>query len=237
MKKLVALAAGFVAISLMSANADILADWTFETTSNLITGTSTTIGPIAADIGTGSATGVHASLSTWSHPAGDGSPSSFSVNTNALGDYSQFTVSLDLIDNTYSGLTVSYDQNGSATGPKTYTFSYSTDGSSFTAFQTDYTLTSGITWSSSTAGQGTIESFDLSSITALDTASTLYFRVIDDSATTGGAINGGNVGASGTDRIDNFLVSGTVTAAPEPSTLALAAVGGVAGLVAFRRKP
>ena len=113
---------------------------------------------------------------------------------------------------------------------------YSTDGSSFTQLGSDYGLTSGITWNSSTPNQGTQLSDDFTSITALDTASTIYFRVVDDSATTGGAINGGNVGTAGTDRIDNFVVNATITPIPEPSSLALAAMGGAACLVLFRRK-
>jgi hypothetical protein len=238
MKKTLSLTLAAVAtlLTCAAAKADVLADWTFETTSNLIAGNSLSIGPISADFGTGSAIGVHATSSTWSHPAGDGSFSSLSVNTNTQGDYIQFSVPLNLINNLYSGITVSYDQNGSSTGPRTYYFAYSTDGSSFTPLGSDYTLTSGITWGSGTPNLGTIESFDLSAITSLNTASTLYFRVVDDSPATGGAINGGNVGGAGTDRIDNFLVSGTIQTVPEPSTIALAGLGGFAGFFALRRK-
>jgi hypothetical protein len=76
-------------------------------------------------------------------------------------------------------------------------------------------------------------SYDLSSITALDDDSSVVFRIVDDSTT---SINGGTVATSGTDRIDNFVVSGTADAVPEPSSMALTAVGGLLGLVTIRRK-
>ena len=41
-------------------------------------------------------------------------------------------------------------------------------------------------------------------VSILNTASTMYFRIVDDSATVGGSISGGNIGTAGTDRIDNF---------------------------------
>ena len=134
-----------------------------------------------------------------------------------------------------SGFNVTYDQNGSATGPKTYYIAYSTDGLTFTPFGSDYTLTSGITWASGTPNQATQLSDNFSAITALDTASTIYFRIVDDSLTTGGAINGGNIGTSGTDRIDNFLVSASVAPVPEPTTMALAGLSALS-LIVFRRQ-
>src|SRR6185312_17097975 len=105
MKKSLALAA-LVTISAAPSFAQTVATWTFETTSNSITGSSTSLGPIAADVGTGSASGLHASsASTWSHPSGNGSPSSFSVNTWAVGDYWQFQTSTI----GFNGLSLSYD--------------------------------------------------------------------------------------------------------------------------------
>ena len=133
----------------------------------------------------------------------------------------------------FSGITVSYDQIGSATGPGHFDFEYSTDGTTFTSFGSIYNLVSAPSWNPNTPSGSGAESFsfDLSSITALNNISAAYFRVVDQSATTGGAINGGNVGTGGTGRIDNFVV-----AVPEPSTIALAGIGGVAALLAFRRR-
>jgi len=220
----------------LQVRADTLAQWTFETSGPSITGTSATFGGIVPETlysgATAAASGTHAGAGTvWSSPSGNGSPHSFSANLWAQGDYFQFTLSPDLTDYTYSGIAVSYDQNGSATGPKTFYFAYSTDGSTWNTVGSDYALTSGITWSTGTGGQPTQESFDLSAITALDTASTMYFRIVDDSATTGGAINGGNVGTAGTDRTDNFTITASGTAIPEPASAAL--LTGFAGLLAW----
>jgi hypothetical protein len=77
--------------------------------------------------------------------------------------------------------------------------------------------------------------YDLSAISALNNAASVFFRVVDQAPTTGGAINGGNVGTTGTDRIDDFIVNGVVNV-PEPSSLALGLVGGLAWLAALRRK-
>jgi hypothetical protein len=209
-------------------------DWTFE---NSIPATA---GPFSPEVGTGSATGVHAGAAAYSSPAGDGSPHSFSANLWAIGDYYQFSTTLDLANYLYSGFNISYEQNGSATGPKTFDFAWSTDGTTFTQVGGDYALTSAITWStaSSAAGLGTIKSFDLSSATALNTASTVYFRIIENSPATGGAVNGGNVGTGGTDRVDDFLITSTITAVPEPTSIALAALGGfsILGMSIFRKQ-
>jgi hypothetical protein len=137
----------------------------------------------------------------------------------------------------YSDIVVSYDQTRSSTGPATFTFEYSTDGTHFTAFSTDYTVLNNATsvgppatvaWSATGAYQSAYTfTDDLSSIATLDNAANVYFRVVDDSAT-------GSAG--GTGRIDNFLVTGTLEAVPEPSTMVYAALGGVACLLVVRRR-
>lgn len=219
MKKLFALVCLPVLLSHTAPAATILADWTFETTSNLITGTSASIGPIAADVGIGSASGVHASSSTvWSHPAGNGSPSSFSVNTWTTGDYFQFQSSTL----GFSGISVQYDQTGSSTGPRDFTFSYSLNGTSFTTVGSTYNvLVNGApnpAWSATGVDSSAYTlSYDLSGITALNNAANVYFRITDADTT---SIGGGTVAAGGTDRIDNFIVS-----VPEPTVTAMAAIG------------
>lgn len=219
-------------LALAATRADTLANWTFESSFTYINGTTNfALSGLAAELGSGTASGWHASTATWSSPAGNGSSHSFSVNTWALGDYFEFQV------NTlgFTDIIVSYDQTRSSTGPATFTFSYGTDGVNFTPFLVDYTVLNNATvvgppatapWSATTARQSVYTfSFDLSSITTLKNSPTVFFRVTDDTAT--GA-------AGGTVRIDNFLVS--ASAVPEPSTLALGLVGGFACLVALRRK-
>jgi len=197
-------------VAASSAWADTLAQWTFESSGPSIAGTSTTFGPIAPEVGSGNAYGVHASASTvWSSPVGNGSPESFSANNWSVNDYFEFTIP-------------------STTGPRDFSFTYSTDGSIFITVGS-YQLTSGVSWSGTIGGRPDQLSF--LNISALDNWNgTIYFRVVDDSTT---SINGGTVAAGGTGRIDNFTV--TATMIPEPSALALVGLG-VAGLVAFRRR-
>jgi hypothetical protein len=198
-----------------------LANWTFETSAPV------TAGPFAPEVGSGTALGFHAGASTYSSPAGNGSPHSFSSNTWAIGDYYQFQVSTV----GFSGIDVSWDQTSSNTGPKDFILKYSTDGMNYTSYGTYAVLANASpnpAWNASTSSTLYSYSLDLSSITSLNNASSDYFRLVDASTV---SANGGTVAAAGTDRVDNFAV----TAIPEPSTYALLA--GVAGLamVLWRR--
>ena len=228
MKKFLALAA-LSAVSAVPSYAQSIATWTFETTSNSITGTSATIGPIAADSGTGNATGVHASSATvWSHPAGNGSPSSFSVNTWAVGDYFQFQFSTT----GFHGLSLSWDQTSSNTGPGHYTLSYSLDnGANFTTVGSYSVLpnASPNAWNINTANSLFTLSYDLGS--AIDDSSSVLVRLTDADTV---SANGGTVATTGTDRIDNFNVF--TTPVPEPSAAALGILGGLSGLLIWKRR-
>jgi hypothetical protein len=198
-----------------------IASWTFETS------VPTTAGPYSPEVGAGSASG--SGLNVYSSPAGNGSAHSYSANgwataSPTTNSYWQFQVSTL----TLSNITVTYDQNGSGTGPRDFVFQYSTDGTSFTQVDGPYSLTSGITWSTTGSPQGTHVSPATSSIAALTNQSTVYLRIVDNSTVN---INGGAVGASGTDRVDNFVVTGI----PEPSTVLLVGAG-LVGLLAIRRR-
>ncbi len=223
MKKLLlpAVTAAILALGL-HAQADTIADWTFESSA------PTTTGPISPEVGSGSAS--LSGVGTISSPAGDGSSHSYSANGWAVGDYFQFQVSTA----DYSGIELSWDQTGSSTGPETFQLEYSTDGTAFTNFGSPITLnvngSPNSPWNGTTFNSLYQYTDDLSGITALDGQSTVYFRIVDTSTT---ALNGGTVASAGTDRVDNFTVTGTVAATPEPSAWML---GGIAlGTLAFLR--
>jgi hypothetical protein len=227
MKKLfVSLFAGIITLTtVQNIKADLIADWTFQTsasTNNIIGAgltPSATQSGVLADIGTGTANASHASAaSAWSIPSGNGSLNSWSANTWAVNDYFQFNLSTA----GYTGISVSFDQYRSSTGPTNWTFQYSIDGSSFTTFS-GYSITNSPSISPVTYNPAFTYSFDLSAISALDNNSTVAFRLVAASAPSG---------APGTSRVDNFSVSSV----PEPSTLALAAFGGLAALIAFRKR-
>jgi MYXO-CTERM domain-containing protein len=225
MKNGILSAAVFAAGSIVfagSAHAAVATSWTFETAPPADV-SAASIGPLAADMGIGSASGVHASAATtWTTPAGNGSANSLSANNYAVGDYFQFQTSTTGL----SDIGVTFDQTGSNTGPRDWQFAYSTDGTNFTNLGPVYSLINGA-WSSGTPVTTTSFSYDLSSIGAVENASSVFFRLSVASTT---AITGGTVAATGTGRVDNFTVSDGV---PEPAGLG---VIGLAGIVELRRR-
>jgi PEP-CTERM motif len=228
MNKILLLTSMALAISFSTQAQSTIADWTFETSQ------PTTAGPVSPETGAGSATGSHSGSATYSSPAGNGSSHSFSANTWATGDYWQYQVSTT----GDSAITLSYDQTGSATGPKSFQLEYSLTGvnGSFININSAYNVLVS-TWSPSSGSSSFTTTVNLSTVTsdAVDNEATLFLRFVDESAATSGAINGGNVGTAGTDRMDNVVIMGTPEAVPEPSTIALFGMGGAACLGFFRR--
>ncbi|MBA4105518.1 MAG: hypothetical protein C0485_07145 [Pirellula sp.] len=219
---LIAVAVGMVGVCDLS-NAATLASWTFEPPFADLTN-SATIGSINPAVGTGTASGVHASADTdWSTPSGNGSTDSMSSNTWAINDYLQFTTSTG----GNSNITFSWDQTSSGTGPKDFSLSYSTDGSTFTPVTTYAVLANASpnpVWNSATASPLYSYSAGVTGISA----SSIYFRLTN---TTTVSANGGTVAAGGTSRVDNVAIAGV----PEPSTLALGGIALVAALASRRR--
>ncbi len=248
-KTVVSLFAGILTlVTVQSTKAQTIAQWTFETIANtngliFVPGANTSPGTVQADNGlnfSGSvASGLHATAATYSTPAGDldhtiaaldpsasaanSSPSlhSFSATGWSVGDYWSFTTSTL----GFTGITVAFDQAGSGTGPGNFGLSYSINGGSFAQFAT-YTVPAS-NWNTTTDGSGS-ELFAGGG--AFDNASSITFRLVDLNTT---STSGGTVGTGGTDRVDNFTV---ISVVPEPSTIALAGLGGAACLLAFRRR-
>jgi hypothetical protein len=218
------LAATALAAFTFSAQAAIVVQWDFQVPPADLTDSA--VSPaVAASIGAGTASGLHASaLTDWSTPAGNGSTDSFSSNNWAVGDYWQFSFSTT----GYTGLMVNFDQTGSNTGPRDFALAYSTNGVSFTNFAA-YTVINAA-WSAGTPVATTTFSYDLSAITALDNAATVTLRLIDTSTT---SINAGTVAVAGTDRVDNFTVN--LTPVPEVDTAAML-LAGLASLAFIARR-
>ncbi len=199
--------------------ADTIAKWTFEFSQPAGTpGAGIWITNIAAEVGVGTAAGLHAGNATYSSVTGNGSSKALSSALWAVGDCYQFAVSSVGFQN----LLVSFDVTRSSTGPGNLALQYSTDGSTFTQFGSTFlVLTNGTgapAWSSSTAQTAYTMSVDLSSVGALNNSSVVYFRLVDATAPTSTA---------GTLRVDNFNVSATtiaglpsITIQPQASTAA-----------------
>jgi hypothetical protein len=212
-----ALCATSVALLTLATNASAqttLANWTFESlpsTLSYLPGANTATTNFYAEgglqAGTAPANGLHVGAATYSSPSGNGSARSLSSQTWAVGDYWQFKVSTA----GYQGINVSFDQMSSNTGPGTNKLMYSTDGINFTQFGSVYQVINDSWTSSGTPKTTSHYSFDLSSITDINNQATVFFRLVDASTT---SVNGGTVATTGTSRMDNFTVTGTIPGAP-----------------------
>jgi hypothetical protein len=205
--KMTVLAGSLIVLAIGTVGrAAVLAQWTFETS------VPATAGPFNPEVGSGQASGSHAGAATYSSPAGNGSSRSFSSNTWAVGDYYQFQTSTTGSED----LLVTFDQTSSSTGPRDFQFQYSTNGTTFTNFGSAYSVLANGTpnpaWSAGTPQTAYSFSFDLSSITALNNAPAVYFRLSNSSTV---SANGGTTASTGTDRVDNF----TISAVPEPGSM------------------
>lgn len=210
-----------------------LAGFTFETSLSAGNSTGTTaaggvFGPLAAEVGTGSAYGQHLLTTTgFSSPSGNGSLHSFSSNGWSAGDNYEFRVPTT----GYQDIIVSYDQTRSGTGPNEFNFQYSTNGTTFSNFGSLYTL-AGTGWNPTTAATAAGNSFlfDLSAIPDVEDAALVYFRITSNGINS----SGGTVATGGTNRIDNVFVTGTEI--PEPTTgMALLTIAGASALIRRRR--
>ncbi len=211
------------------AQADTIADWTFESS------LPATSGPFNPETGAGQASGSHSDGTVvFSSPVGNGSSHSFSSNTWNVNDYYQFSVSTL----NFQDIQVSWDQISSNTGPRDFALIYSTDGSNFHFF-TNYSVLANAspnTWSSGGAhNSSSTFTDDLSGLSILNDAATIYFRLVDGDTT---SANGGTVSntgsSSGTDRVDNFTVTG-VSSVPLPAAVWLFG-SGLAALAGVRRR-
>ena len=155
---------------LNTARGATIANWTFETS------VPATAGPLSPEVGSGSATSVHADATTaYSNPSGNGSAESWNANRWAIGDYFQFQVST--LGQT--GILFSWDQTRSSSGPgqpapnnPNFRFEYSIDGTNFTSGG-DYVVPV-VDWTATTSPPFVQ---DLSSVSALNNQPNVYFRL------------------------------------------------------------
>ena len=158
---------------------------------------------------------------TYSSPTGNGSTYAFSSNNWAIGDYYQVSVSTI----GYSGVSISWDQTRSSTGPATFDAVMSIDGgANWTTILAEYSVvpaglatTNTTNWNSTTSQAA----FTLTAVAgaAADEQANVLFRLRSTVMSV----------SPGTNRIDNFIVS-TV---PAPGAIALL---GLAGLIGRRRR-
>jgi hypothetical protein len=116
----------------------------------------------------------------------------------------------------FANILVSFATQGTGTGFNSNQFQYSLDGVAFANFGSPYTPL---------AAFGLLPIvFDLSSIPGLNNNPNAAFRIVFNGATT----------STGNNRLDNFVVEGSTTATPEPTTVVLLG-GGIITLLIRKR--
>ena len=220
-----------------AASADIVVGWTINTafptgTGNVPTGTTYSppnpagagLAETGANIAGSNLRSVHAlAAATYTSPSGNGSQYAFSSNNWSPDDF--YEVSFSAVG--FTDLSVSWDQARSSTGPSAFKLLVSVDGGvSFTQIMTYTVLQSGgggspATWSSTTYNPLYTNSANLGA--AANELGLVIVRFQNASAAPSAA--------TGSNRIDNIFINGSVI--PTPGAMALL---GLAGLAARRRR-
>ena len=224
-KSTLLLAVAATSLISMSASAAVIASWSMATAvPAAVTGTSYNYGVAnSGELTSGTMlSSAHAvAATTYSSPTGNGSTYSLSSNNWTIGDYYQVSVSTI----GYSGVSISWDQTRSSTGPATFDAVMSIDGgANWTTILAEYSVvpaglatTNTTNWNSTTSQAA----FTLTAVAgaAADEQANVLFRLRSTVMSV----------SPGTNRIDNFIVS-TV---PAPGAIALL---GLAGLIGRRRR-
>jgi hypothetical protein len=145
-------------------------------------------------------------------------PGAFDLTTNT---YFSFNLSLAASAGTaYSITDISLGSRSTSTGPSSLALYFSQDNSSFSAVGSAQAVNQDSGWAA--------VDFSGAAIALPNDGSTVYFRLYG---------SGGSSTSSGNWRIDDLAVTLTsVAAVPEPATLTLAIIGGMACFFALRRK-
>ena len=190
-----------------------LVQWTFGVSQPEATlAAGAPLANISSELGSGTASAVHQGATTYSSPTGNGSGHSLAANNWAVGDYFQFACStLNASD-----ISVAWDQVSSATGPALFQLEYSTDGTTFNNYGAPYVVGANGSlsgplghWSSISNNIATHYEQNLSSVAALNNATTVWFRLAEAyNPDPSNSATGGPVGPYGTSRVGNFTVYG-----------------------------
>ena len=211
------LIASAVIATASAASADVIAGWSIPTAVTATTAATYSYGAanLGAQVSGSMLSGTHSSASTaWSSPAGNGSTYALSSNGWNVGDYYQ----ISLATTGYSAVSVAWDQTRSSTGPAGFEAVLSVDGGSTFSSLGSYTVNQ-VSWSATVPV--TTSSFGSVASAADNQASVIIrFKVVTAGTST----------TTGTNRIDNIVVSGSI---PAPGAVALI---GLAGLVSRRRR-
>ena len=194
-----------------AAKADEIAIWNFND-SNLIVDHGT--GVITTNIN--AANILFAAGTTNNARLGDpaGQALSLQGGTSTANNGRHLTFNVSTLG--FSNIVVSFATQGTSTGFNLNQFQYSLDGITFIDFGPPYTP--------ATAFGSVPLVFSLSGIAGLNDNANAAFRIVFNGASS----------ATGTNRIDNFVVEGSVSNVPEPTTAVLL-LSGLSGLYRMRK--
>ena len=203
----------------------IISQFSFEIVTPADASGTGTVGPFNSDFGPGTLSAVHLNSSNFTTPVGNGSANSFSANNWSSGDFFEFSLNTT----GFSNLFLTFAMGRSGTGPDTFQLSYSTDGGANFSLAGSAFSVSSTAFSAATYNATFVRTYDLSSITALNSNPSAIIRLV---ATVAGS------SAAGTARLDDFVLSsgGPITV-PEPGPIAwIAGAAVVGGIVQIRRR-
>jgi len=152
----------------------------------------------------------------------------------------------------YTGISVTFDWYTTTQGEANLQLEYTTDGITFNNVAFSIGANTGISLANNSTSLNTVNGW-YGHATAQDWFTGLSANITDPAAANNpnfaiemvnASTGADNVAAAGTAlnnssgnwRFDNIIISGAVIPAPEPTTLALAGLGGLAALVAVRRR-
>jgi autotransporter-associated beta strand protein len=220
-----------------------IAQWTFEadtistSTSNspILTAGSLSTADIGALTTNSSFTAYHSNASTvWTIPTTYGSFSKQSLLVDHWSDNDYFQFKLSTL--AFSGISITWDQRGSNTGPQNFKLQYSVDGQNFSDVPIsiiNYTYSvANETWGDNIAlTTASRRTANLSSLTTLNNRDSVFFRITQVAGTV--SVVGGPIGSSGTSNVDNFTVTGSSlnyywngASSTTPGTTGVTAYGG-----------
>jgi hypothetical protein len=203
------------ALCLMGAasltQAALVANWNFNSSTAVSGGAESGTATLDVSGATASLNGAGTSLNHVGSDA-NGTPLDITAGSLVNGQFVTFSLSMS----GYQNLVLTYASARTSTGFTSENWSYSTDDSTFTPFQSNTSIPN---YDGTSAGYGaTPTSVNFSSVSTLNNDSSIWIRLTLNGAT----------GSSGADRFDNIQFN--ATAVPEPAASGLISAIGLLGI-------
>ncbi len=212
-------------LTTQNSSATLLAGWDFAglaAAPNTPAILPSTVGSASIDISTFASTASNPERTAFAgstlnlFTGGDQTAGQALALANSAANGESMIFSLSMLG--YESLSISFAVRGTGTGFNTHVWSWSTDGSVYTALAGNNTA--------DTTAAFLLKSVDFSSVLDLNNASTAYLKL-----TVSGASQ-----SAGNNRFDNIQLNATPLSVPEPSPMALVGGFGMLALVMAARR-